>query len=358
MNSKVRMIILYFNFHFISTISFSQKSFNIVCRDFTFQQFVSSYGKNLRNVFEVVISKSNYPFKVLERDKIDKIFESLQEEKNLVKDLSNEWKKKLQIANVDYLVVGDINENLSNDTYDLLINFIKITGNNMTEKLPMLITLSRKQISNSDELRRIFEKEIDSFLKSYFINETEDNDLTTIPKFYEELKKRDSLIAKLEKDDQEKSDKITSLSNSISGLQTESQKKNKEINKLNKDISDIKDYSEVAKLNMYGLPFDGVDVLFSSQLSRLMDNILQKSDNNIVVKSTDSSLYYSNIVINNFPFFPFGYYSKATILRSRFDNNWIVFAKKAMEILEITTSIYGHHFNHDQVIKTLRLLMK
>ncbi|MEJ7684015.1 MAG: hypothetical protein WKG06_40410 [Segetibacter sp.] len=134
----------------------------------------------------------------MEREKMDKFFETLQEEKNLMKDLSNEWKKKLQMANVDYLVVGDITENIAADNFGLIINFIKITGDNITEKLQLYITINRKQISDNAEIKSIFDREVQSFLKNYFILGQDDSNVLTIPKFYEELKRRDSIIGFLE----------------------------------------------------------------------------------------------------------------------------------------------------------------
>jgi hypothetical protein len=57
----MKVSVLFFISYLISITAFSQKSFNIVCRDFTFQQEISTRGKNIRNVFEVVISKINLP---------------------------------------------------------------------------------------------------------------------------------------------------------------------------------------------------------------------------------------------------------------------------------------------------------
>jgi hypothetical protein len=316
----------------------SQTKFNLVCRDFTFEQEVSSRGKNLRNVFEIAISKSNYPFKVLEREKMDKIFETLQEEKNLVKDLSNEWKKKLQMANVDYLVVGDLNENIAMDNYDLVINFIKITGENMTVKLPMLISLSRKQISNNEELKMIFDREIQTFLKSYFLDEKNDSNLIEVPKFYEELKKRDSMIS--------------NLNTSVSFLQNQNSIKDNEIMKLKQDVTNIKDYINIARLDVYGLEFHVSPPLIQGQtpLSRLMKNVLERKGNEINLKMTDSSLFYINQVIKEFPNFPFGYWAKAKKeLTGAIEN-----ALKAVEIFEITTSIDGHKADHDQALADLK----
>jgi tetratricopeptide (TPR) repeat protein len=277
---------------------------------------------------------------------MDKVFEALQEEKNLVHDLSNEWKKKLQLANIDFLVVGDLNENLASNNYNLLINFIQITGNNMTSKFPMLITLNREQLSNNDELIKIFDKEIQSFLKSYFIIENEDNSLTAIPKFYEELKKRDSTIAY--------------LTTTVNTLQIENGIKNQEIKKLDQNISNLRSYSHMAKLDIYGLEFHVGYGLKGGEtsLSLLMKNILETKENKTFIILNDTALGFANQVIKKYPNFPFGYYAKAKILFSKNDiRGGIESALKAVEIFEITTTIDGHSVYHDQAMEDLKLHM-
>lgn len=335
------LIILLLN----TSVCFSQRKKNIVCRDFTFEQELSTRGKNLRNIFEIAISKSNYPFKVLERDKMDKFFETLQEEKNLVKDLSTEWKKKLQLANIDYLVVGDINEIIGTDKYDLIINFIKITGDNITEKIPLLITIGRRQLSNNEELKILFDKEIQSFINSYFITDQSDSSLVTIPKFYKELRSRDSII--------------NNLTNSVSDMQQKNQSKDAEIKKLSKEIRGIKEYANYAKMDLWGLEMHGSGSLnISSGLSRLMDKVIITSGNEIKINTADSALSTIDAVIQKFPSFPFGYWAKTYFLISRNDQNSMIYALKAIEILEVTTTISGHNDYHDKVLAQLNELLK
>jgi hypothetical protein len=339
-----RIIFLICSF-IISEFGWGQQKFNLVCRDFTFEQVVSTTGKNLRNIFESVISKSNYPFKVLEREKMDKIFETLQEEKNLVKDLSTEWKKKLELANIDYLVVGDLSENIPMDNFSLLINFIKISGDDMTVKLPMFITISRKQISDNEELKIVFDREIQAFLKIYFVNEKDENNFITIPKFYEELKKRDSSVIVLQ--------------NSVKALQKENLQKNNEIKRLDRNVQDIKSYSEVAKLSIVGTPMKyvatgGLSVKYSSDLTNLLENVFRSNDSTTEVIISDSALIYADEVIDKYPNFPFSYWAKSVILRQRNDPAWIQFAAKAVIILQITTTLDGHNTEHDILLKQLR----
>lgn len=167
---KQKIVLSIFTYFFIYLTCYSQDKYNIVCKDFTFEQKPYTQGKILRNIFEVVVTENKYPFKLLNREKMDEFFETLQEEKNLAKDLSSELKSKLQLASVDYFVTGDLNENIGTDNYTLIIDFIKIAGYNVTEKLPMLITFSRTNFSNTETIKNIFEKEIEFFVKTHFVD--------------------------------------------------------------------------------------------------------------------------------------------------------------------------------------------
>ena len=338
---------------------FPQSKFNVACKDFTFNNTKADIGNRLKNIFEIVLSNSSNHFTILERDKLDVLFESIQEEKNLYKDLSTGFDKKLQAKGVDYLVIGNIDLNIGTGLYTLLIHFIKITGKDITEKLPLMLSLDKNQISDDKELKKLFENEIEKFINTYFLEKNSTSDLNIIPDFFIELKKRDSVISYLQNDANIKTQTINTLSNSIGELQKDNSLKSQEIKKLNKDVSDIKEYTDVAKMNVFGLDQDGGwGIILSSGISKLMENVLEKKGSQILVKLTDSSLLFTNQVIAKFPNFPFAYWAKAAILGSRNDKNWLQIAKRAIEILEITTTINGHHINHEQVLATLRNMVK
>lgn len=368
---------------FLFKDAYSQSKLNIVCRDFTFNQKKSNQGKNLKNIFEVMISKSSYPFKLLEIDKMDRIFETLQEEKNLVKDFTNEWKKKLQLANVDYLVVGDINENIAEDNFTLIIHLIKITGDNITEKLPMLITISGTQLTNNDELMIIFDKAIQSFIKTYILMANGENTLANVPEFYKELKKRDSIIQNheisltdksskirvldstvtmLERDRNLKTEAINNLSKSVLNLQDENLNKDKELGNLKKSVAEVKDYTIMARLGLTGREFEVGTSLIApeTELSLLMKQVVTfDGSHGMSILLSDTALYYVEKVIQKFPKFPFGYYAKATILsRTKKVSEVSPIMLKALTIFEITTSIEGHNAQHDEALKKAREYMK
>lgn len=341
-----------------STVCVSQDKFNVVCQDFTFDQKPYTQGKNLRNIFEVVITENRYPFKLVSREKMDELFQTLQEEKNLAKDLSSELKSKLQLASVDYLVIGDLNENIGTDKYTLIINFIKIAGKNVTEKLPMLLTFNRTDFSDNEIIKNIFEKEIASFVKTYFVVTSEDS-LVTIPEFYTQLKIRDSIIAShdstikaLNDNDKLKNQTINNLSNSITSLQKDNVLKDSEINKLTNDVGNIRDYSNIAKLGLFGEIIHYAPPLIAphNKLYDLMDSILEKKGNQIIVRQTDSTLMLINEVIKEYPKFPFGYFAKGMYLINNRGNEALLYLEKAIDILRITTRIDGHNSDHDLIL--------
>jgi hypothetical protein len=219
--------------------------------------------------------------------------------------------------------------------------------------------LNKNQISDDKELKKYLENEINKFLNTYFLEKNSSSDLSQMPDFLIELKKRDSIISYLQTDANIKTQTINNLSNSVVDLQKDNVLKNQEIKKLTKDVFDIKEYADVAKMNVFGLEMESSgSIIISSGLSKLMENVLERKDKNITIKLTDSSLFFANKVIQNFPRFPFGYWAKAVILSSKSDINGMTFAIKAKEILEITTSINGHHKNHDEVLEKLREAIK
>lgn len=318
---------------------------NVACTNFTYEGKKSQIGTSLRKTFEASLSKSNLPFRLIEREDISQFFEKLQEEKNLYKDLFKEFNKKPELAGVDYLVVGNVESSIATEKYSLSINFIKLTGNDATMKLPLLIILSKDQIMDDAQVQNIFISEINTFADNYFIIKKNGSELTKIPDFYKELEKRDSTIK--------------NLSSSVIELQKENETKDIQINQLGKDISNIKEFTSVAPLNILGLPQDpGGSLKYTSGISLLMQNVwdFDKSTNMYHIRYTDSALYYSNLVIDKFPNFPFGFYSKVLILRSRnrTDQEVLVAVKRAIEILKITTTIYGHNGAHDQALAELK----
>lgn len=63
-------------------------------------------------------------------------------------------------------------------------------------------------------------------------------------------------------------------------------------------------------------------------------------------------------VIDKMPSYPFTYYFLAKCLKEENDDSWIEMAKKAKEILEITTQLESHHTDHENVLGEVNNLLK
>jgi len=299
----------------------AQNSYNyLACKDFTYQNKKCEDCSNLRNIFEIVISEPQFHFKVVEREKLDKIFETVKEEDNLRKDLSDVVNKKLELAGVDFLVIGNLDYNIASG-YQLFITFIKVSGKDFTVAPSFMVNFTKEQSSDNGQLIKIFEKDADDFVKSHFLSRNAGDSSMGITDLYKELNRKDSI--------------------------------------KEKEIQDIKDYSNMARLNLYGLEFDEGDILFSSGISVLMKNVWGYSQGKgYTLKVSDSALHYSDTVIERFPKFPFGYASKAMLLSAINYPESLKFAQKAVEILKITTTIEGHNPIHDEILRRLLLFYK
>lgn len=328
------------------------RKFNITCIDFTFQGKKSKEGANIRKNFESAIPKFNHLFNIVERQEMAILFQKIQEEQNLFKDFSNILKKP-ELAGVDYLVIGDITAKNNLDGYRVNLSFVKLTGNEITTKLPMQVLATKEELLDEDEMKRKFEIALKEFTENYFVTST--SDWINAPNFYKELEKRDSAIRALQMDATGISNAFNNLSSVITDLKKENTLKDQQILKLSTSVNEMREYSYTALLNMYGLTMDeGSDIVITSPLSILMHNIFVVNGNNIKVNMNDSALDAVNKAIQIAPKFPFTYYAKAIILRSRNDNKWVEAAETTYKILKITTTIDGHHVNHDDFLAALK----
>jgi hypothetical protein len=343
----MKRLIISVSFLFCSYICFSQ--INVACTNFTSEGKKWQTGTGLRKVFESAISKSKLRFKLIERsDDISLFFEKLQEEKNIYKDLFEDFSKKPELAGIDYLVVGNITSNVSTGKFSLNINFLKLTGKDATMKLPLLIILTKDQILDDSQTESVFVTELNSFADNFALAIKNQTDLTKLPDIYKRFEKSDSIIS--------------SLNNSVTQLQKFNEEKDKKIIKLDADISNLKEYTNIAPLNIWGLTMDPGGTIFeTSAISEIMKNVwdFNLQTRTYTLRLTDSSLMFSDIASKQFPNFPFGHYSKATIRLARNGNDpeGMIALLKARQILEITTTIYGHHPSHDQVLSDIKKML-
>lgn len=126
-----------------------------------------------------------------------------------------------------------------------------------------------------------------------------------------------------------------------------------EIENLQKDIIAIRDYSDMASLNALGKPHSDGDIVWNTAISRILEGTWEKRENQFVMRRDKEAEEKYREVIQKFPKFPFAYYFLALCLKYRGDEEWEIYAKKAVEILEITTTISGHKSHHDDVLQKL-----
>ena len=130
---------------------------------------------------------------------------------------------------------------------------------------------------------------------------------------------------------------------------------NKQTSELKGTVNALRNYSEVARLNPYGLMgVVGPGLTERSPTSKVLEGAWIERNGKIVVVCDDSSLEKFRRVINFYPSFPWTYYALAVCLRTRGEQGWRDYAKKAIQIFESTTLLAGHHPSHDEGFKELR----
>jgi hypothetical protein len=141
----------------------------------------------------------------------------------------------------------------------------------------------------------------------------------------------------------------------VGRYQADIEERNKTIELLQKEISNVKEYSNYAKMDIYGrdmIPGYGMKV--SSDLIDRMTKILVEQNGSIYVKNDKRLLPEIDNVIRLYPNFPFGHWARFNLLKMLGDNRWKDSAKRAIDIFEITTTIEGHNRVHDNALKVLK----
>ena len=128
------------------------------------------------------------------------------------------------------------------------------------------------------------------------------------------------------------------------------------LRKQAKELVAIRDYSDVAQMDAAGHKFRGA-ISDHSDLTRMLDGTLsvQEDGKTMRPRLDESAERIYREVISRFPEFPFAYYFLAGCLRSKNDPAWLSELAKAKEILEITTTISGHHEHHDDVLRRINV---
>lgn len=349
---------------FLSLSVFGQKSIGIACDNFKINNEQREDGIDYRKSLESVLSNLKYPPLIIEREKISELIIRIQEEINLSKDLGTKYISDLKTAKVDYIIYSNFEKKIIQEAYYLQMECIKIRGENTFSKITFpILKFTEKEITNKE----IFQKRLSVMLSAYAFSEDfgiiENEQLGKINKRIDEkelqIKLLDSTLTNIQTDAKFKTQTINALSASVVEMQRKDSLKDKEIIKLNKEVIGIKGYSNIAKLDIWGLEVHlGYGLIGGeTELSILMKKILEQKSNRLGPKLDDSTSILIDKVIEKYPKFPFGYYCKVLFQIQRNKNPWKEFATIAIEILEITTTIEGHKSDHDQVLDQLRVIL-
>lgn len=125
-------------------------------------------------------------------------------------------------------------------------------------------------------------------------------------------------------------------------------------NDLRKSLEAVRDYSETARLNFLGTTGTAIAPLIEqSSISRALEGSVDLAKGQLQYRCDPKALTILRNVAERFPRFPFPHYALAYCLRATGDPAWRLEADKAIAILRITTTIEGHHPNHDQALQEL-----
>ncbi|MBK8702696.1 MAG: hypothetical protein IPN33_03160 [Saprospiraceae bacterium] len=283
---------------------------------------IFSKSEDFKKSYESVLSNLNRPPNIVERSKLGSILELIQDEENLLRDFDQKKTKTLKAAEVDYLIYGNFFVSPFSDTVFFQSECIKVSGNSgLTKFVFPTITLTEGELSNL----QIFESKVRTVLNDY------------------------AFVADLGIVENEV----------LSEINRRLDMKDLEILQLQSKVDAIIEYSDMAELDIFGLGKfkGGFGITISSPLNDMMKKALKEEEGQILVITGEEAKLTVGKIIQEFPRFPFGYYAKACILFEEKDAAWRKYANQAVEILEKTTMIHGHHDHHDQVLTKLRSLL-
>jgi len=122
-------------------------------------------------------------------------------------------------------------------------------------------------------------------------------------------------------------------------------------------VAAMRDYTEVAVLNLIGKPSPDSDVIYTTGISKALEDSYKIEGTKIEVFRDEASERIYRDVIAKYPRFPFAYHALASVLSAKGDPSWRDYAEQAVSILEKTTKVGGHHPNHDQELAELKKVL-
>jgi hypothetical protein len=309
----------------VNSLTYAQNKYAIACDSFTLNSKVKKDAMSVRRYFEKIIAMNEYPFTLVERDrdKINSMFEILKSEKFYKQNFNNANNGNLDFLGLDYLISGDITTKYGEDNAKIYIEFTCVSNNRVSNKFPLYFTIS-KDFLEPDNIEEkfvpILSKEIKVFVDTYFVGFNQPLRIKQKPEIIDRLEKSDSTVNELKKE--------------------------------NLSIRNILNYQHEAKLCVTGFESEGGG--FTNELTSLMSQAIEQKDNGYFPKSDSTAEKALDLAISKYPRFPFSFYFKAAILSTKPKSDWLIYAKKALEILNITTTINGHNPQHDIALKNVK----
>lgn len=307
-------------FLLITHYGFGQ-NISIYCEETTSNEENFSKGLEYKKGIERVISNLDNAPVLVERDKISELIEFIQDEYNLSRDFGFGKNQIISKSEVDYIVFSNFSTNPLRPKSYLEIECVKVSGEASLSKYSFpIVVFSNEELENL----LLFEKKLESTLGNFsFIDKIG----IVENKVLEEINKR--------------------IDNS-----------SEEVLALSKQLKAVTDYIDMAELNIVGqgkLRSTDGSIIFSSELSRLMESVVSVKENSYEVLFTKEAENTINIVIEKYPRFPFGHYVKAVQLKRKNDVSWKKHAKNAVKIFEYTTTIKSCDGSHLQALINSRM---
>ncbi|MBD3258294.1 hypothetical protein GF377_07660 [candidate division GN15 bacterium] len=132
-----------------------------------------------------------------------------------------------------------------------------------------------------------------------------------------------------------------------------------EIDSLREMTATNRDYQYFSQLSGNGVQVYGNGaVVLSTDISEFISPALERVEGGMMAKCNDTCIQTLQRLIDIEPNFPFSYYFLAVCLYDSGDSGWKRYAERAIDMFEKTTSLSGHHRDHDAALAHLKAMLR
>lgn len=167
----------------------------VITTDFLFNDKPFEEGKRLKQSLDNALIQ-NAILASVDRDRLGTMRDHIQLELSLRRDYSSSFNDSLNILGADYVAYGDVSLTYGSDYYRIVISFVKISGDDVFERLPITIKVDQSRIRDYEMIDSLFIDELEVFTDTYFVEGKYDK--TSVPSIYKKLESQDSIITTLE----------------------------------------------------------------------------------------------------------------------------------------------------------------